>query len=72
MEIKYDCVSSDHLTLCFTIYAKLLPSSEAPIQEQIQAPCPVWNAASPQDLHKYHTQTGLLFSAIDLPHEVLR
>ena len=33
---------------------------------------PVWNAASPQDLHNYHTQTGLLLSAIDVPHEVLR
>ena len=42
------------------------------MQEQIQAPCPVWNAASPQDLHNYHTQTGLLLSAIDVPHEVLR
>ena len=54
------------------IYVKLLPSSEATIQEQIQAPHPVWNAASPQDLHNYHTQTGLLLSAIDVPHEVLR
>ena len=26
----------------------------------------------PQDLHNYHTQTGLLLSAIDVPHEVLR
>ena len=32
----------------------------------------MWNAASPQDLHNYHTQTGLLLSAIDVPHEVLR
>ena len=24
------------------------------------------------DLHNYHTQTGLLLSAIDVPHEVLR
>ena len=38
MEVKYDCVSSDHLPLCFYIYAKLLSSSEAPIQEQIRAP----------------------------------
>ena len=30
MEVKYDCASSDHLPLCFTISAKLLPSSEAP------------------------------------------
>ena len=71
MEVKYDRVSSDHLPLCFTISAKSLPSSEAPTQEQIQAPCPVWNAASPQDLHHYHTQTGLLLSTTDLPHEVL-
>ena len=28
MEFKYDCVSSDNLPLCFTISAKLLPSSE--------------------------------------------
>ena len=54
------------------LYAKLLHSSEAPTQEQIQPPCPVWNAASLQDLHNYHTQTGLLLSAIDVPHEVLR
>ena len=72
MEVKYVCVSSDHLPLCFSIYAKLLPSSEATIQEQIHAPRPVWNAASPQDLDNYHTQTGLLLSAIDVPHEVLR
>ena len=26
----------------------------------------------PQDLHNYHTQTGLLLSAIYVPHEVLR
>ena len=26
----------------------------------------------PQDLHNYHTQTGLLLSTIDVPHEVLR
>ena len=26
----------------------------------------------PQDLHNYQTQTGLLLSAIDVPHEVLR
>ena len=26
----------------------------------------------PQDLHNYHTQTGLLLSAIDVHHEVLR
>ena len=72
MEVKYDCVSSDHLPLCFSIYVKLLPSSEATIQEQIHAPHPVLNAVSPQDLHNYHTQTGLLLSAIDVPHEVLR
>ena len=72
MEVKYDCVSSDHLPLCFSLYVKLLPSPEATIQEQIHAPHPVWNAASPQDLHNYHTQTGLLLSAIDVPHEVLR
>ena len=65
-------VSSDHLPLYFTISAKLLPSSEAPTQEQIQPSCPVWNAASLQDLHNYHTQTGLLLSAIDVPHDVLR
>ena len=72
MEVEYDCVSSYHLPLCFTISAKLLPSSEAPTQEHIQAPCPVWNAACPQDLHNYYTQTGLLLSAIYVPHEVLR
>ena len=72
MEVKYDCVSSDHLPLCFSLYVKLLPSPEATIQEQIHAPHPVWNAASPQDLYDYHTQTGLLLSAIDVPHEVLR
>ena len=30
VEVKYDCVSSNHLPLCFTKHAKLLPSSEAP------------------------------------------
>ena len=48
MKVKYDCVSSDHLPLCFTISAKLLPSSESPTQKQIQPPCPMWNAATPR------------------------
>ena len=61
-----------YYSLYFTIYAKLLPSSEAPIQGQIQTPCPAWNAAFPQDLHNYHTQADLLISATDVPHEVLR
>ena len=71
MEVKYDYVSSDHLPLRLTISAKLLPFSEVPTQEQIQPPCPVWNVASPHDLHNYRTQIGLLLSAIDISYNVL-
>ena len=41
-------VSRPTIYLCFTVSAKLLPSSDAPTQEQIQPPCPVWNAATPR------------------------
>ena len=67
MEVKYDCVSSDRLPLCFIVQVITF----FPTQEQIQPPGPVWNAVTPQDLHNYHTQSGLLLSAIDIPHEVL-
>ena len=50
----------------------LTPGYTEHIQEQIQPPFPVWNAAASHDLHNYHTQTGLLLSGIDIPHEVLR
>ena len=56
MEVKYDCVSSDHLPLCFSIYAKLLPSPEATIHTAIDVPHEVLRCTNPNcndEAHRY-------------------
>ena len=70
MAVNYDCVSSDHFPLGFTISVNLLPYSEASNQEHVGQSCPKWDAATLQDLKNY-TQTGLLLSAINVPHDAL-
>ena len=71
MAVNYDCVSSDHFPLGFTISVNLLPYSEASNQEHVGHSSPKWDTATLQDLKNYYTQTGLLLSAINVPHDAL-
>ena len=71
MAVNYDCVSSDHFPLGFTISVNLLPYSEASNQEHVGQSSPKWDTATLQDLKNYYTQTGLLLSAINVPHDAL-
>ena len=71
MVITYNCVSSDHFPISFTISIKLLPTSEVCTAKQTCKPSPMWDCASSHDLLKYYTKSGSLISCIDVPHPAL-
>ena len=71
MTINYNCVSSDHCPLLFTISIKLLPTSEACTTKQTCKLSPMWDCASSHDLLKDYTKSGYLLSGIDVPHAAL-
>ena len=50
MAVNYDCVSSDHFPLGFTISVNLLPYSETSDQEHVRQSCPKWDSTRPQQL----------------------
>ena len=71
MVINYDCVSSDHFPLSFTISIKLLPTSESSTTQQTCKSSPMWDCASSHDLLNYYNNSGSLLSGIDVPHAAL-
>ena len=68
MVTNYDCVSSDHFPLSFTISIKLLPTSESSTTQQTCKPSPMWDCASSHDILNYYNNSGSLLSGIDVPH----
>ena len=70
--VKTDCITSDHLPLCFTISIDNLhipvSSSDQTSQDRLSYN---WCGASDMDLYKYYSCTRTKLAKIELPMEAL-